>query len=68
MNITDVKTHTERAKPCSFRDVAEPVSFALTARLEITMSRFSDVEPVTAERLKEIVRKCLEMEGITVLP
>ena len=66
MTITDVVTCHDQAKPCRFRDIAEPVEFTVTARLRVTISRFNDVAPVTAERLTEIVVRALAEDGITL--
>ena len=66
MTITDVVTLHDQAKQCPLRDIAEPVEFTVTARLRVTMSRFKDVAPVTAERLSEIVSLALAEDGITL--
>lgn len=66
MTITDVVTLHDQAKPCTMRDIAEPVEFTVTARLRVTISRFNDVAPVTAERLTELVVLALAEDGITL--
>ena len=67
LTISGLTVHPERARECTMRDVAEPVSFTLTARLEIIISRFNDVAPISAERIAEMVREVLNEGGITVL-
>ncbi len=68
MTISDIITHSDQAKPCLLRDIAEPVEFTLTGRFRITISRFHDSDPITAERLNSIITLALASEGITVVP
>jgi len=67
MTISDIITHSDQAKPCPLRDIAEPVEFTLAGRFRITISRMADADPITAERLAKIVTDTLESEGITVV-
>ena len=68
MTITDIITRHDEAEPCRARDIAEPVEFTLNGRFCITISRFYDSEPITAERLAKIITESLASEGITVVP
>jgi hypothetical protein len=68
MTITDIITHSDQAKPCPLRDIAEPVEFSLNGRFRITISRMADADPITAERLASIISDTLASEGITVVP
>jgi hypothetical protein len=68
MTISDIITHSDQAKPCHARDIAEPVEFTLTGRFRITISRFQDTAPITAERLNSIISDTLASEGITIVP
>ena len=68
MTITDIITHSDQAEPCPLRDIAEPVEFTISARFRITISRFRDAEPITAERLAKIMTDTLDREGITIVP
>lgn len=65
MKITDITVHTGDARKCTMRDIAEPVSFTVTARLRITISRFKDVPTVSAGRLTEMLKETLAEDGIT---
>jgi hypothetical protein len=68
MTITDIITRHAEAEPCHARDIAEPVEFTLSGRFRITISRFADSDPITAERLNSIITLALQSEGITVVP
>jgi len=68
MTITDITTRYDQAKLCQLRDIAEPVEFALAARLRITISRFVNEAPITSDRLAEIITASLAAEGITLAP
>jgi hypothetical protein len=67
MNISDIITRHDEAKPCLLRDIAEPVEFTLSGRFRITISRMADADPITAERLASIISDTLASEGITVV-
>jgi hypothetical protein len=68
MTITDIVTRHDLAATCQLRDIAEPVEFALSARLRITISRFANGSPITSDRLADIIIKSLSAEGITLAP
>jgi hypothetical protein len=68
MTISDIITHSDQAKPCPLRDIAEPVEFTLSGRFRIVISRFADADPITVERLASIIGDTLTSEGITVVP
>jgi hypothetical protein len=67
MTISDITVLIGQIRPCPARDVAEPVEFSLNGRFRITISRFHDSEPITAERLASIISDTLASEGITVV-
>jgi hypothetical protein len=68
MTITDIVTLHNQATTCPLRDIAEPVEFALCARLRITISRFANGSPITSDRLAQIITASLAAEGITLAP
>jgi hypothetical protein len=68
MSITDIITRHDLAATCPLRDIAEPVEFALDARLRITISRFANGSPITSDRLTQIITASLAAEGITLAP
>jgi hypothetical protein len=68
MTITDIVTLHNQATTCPLRDIAEPVEFALDARLRITISRFANGSPITSDRLAQIITASLAAEGITLAP
>jgi hypothetical protein len=68
MTISDITVLSGQIRPCPARDVAEPVEFTLNGRFRITISRFHDAAPITAERLASIISDTLANEGITVVP
>jgi len=68
MTITNITTRHDLADACPIRDIAEPVEFALDARLRITISRFANGSPITSDRLADIIIKSLAAEGITLAP
>jgi hypothetical protein len=68
MTITDIVTRHDLAAICQLRDIAEPVEFALAARLRITISRFANGATITSDRLAQIVVTALAAEGITLAP
>jgi hypothetical protein len=67
MTISDITVLHGLIRPCPARDIAEPVEFSLNGRFRITISRFHDSEPITAERLAKIITESLQSEGITVV-
>ena len=68
MTITYIVTRHDLAATCPIRDIAEPVEFALEARLRITISRFANGSPITSDRLAQIITASLAAEGITLAP
>jgi len=65
---SDIIIRHDQAQPCPLRDIAEPVEFTLNGRFRVTISRFSDAAPITAERLAKIITESLASEGIEMVP
>jgi len=65
--VSEIVVHLDEGKPCTFRDVSEPVEFDFCARLRVEISRFSDVIPgMSAERLAQIVIETLAEQSISL--